>query len=147
MKKLILIMILMTNTVFASDQPVYLKDGVITVILKSGKTYTFSANEYMVVKRGSKAILAVLPLSKTLENDRKPAVEPLEKRLNHIVSGELVHSNRGLDTSTSTNQVDIETRKQIGVGLQYQYRIHRDVFMGGRVDTNGGTGVNLGVGF
>lgn len=147
MKKLILIMILMTNTVFASDQPVYLKDGVITVILKSGKTYTFSANEYMVVKRGSKAILAVLPLPKTLENDRKPAVEPLEKRLNHIVSGELVHSNRGLDTSTSTNQVDIETRKQIGVGLQYQYRIHRDVFMGGRVDTNGGTGVNLGVGF
>jgi hypothetical protein len=151
MKKLMLmIMLLMSTMIFANEQaPAYLKDGVITVTLKNGKTYTFSANEYMVVKRGAKSSkneLAALPV-KEVENNRKPAVDPVEKRLKHIVSGEVLRSNRGLDTSTSANQVDVKNRKQIGVGIQYQYNVYKDLFLGGRVDTNGGAGVNLGVGF
>ena len=135
----------MTSSVFASEQPAYLKDAVITVTLKSGKTYTFSANDYMVVKRGSKQVkeekmptpTALVPITRSIE----------KKRLKHIVSGEVLRSNRGLDTTQSPNQVEVKNRKQIGVGVQYQYNFYDDLFFGGRVDTNGGAGLNLGVGF
>ncbi len=132
---------------FAEEVPSYLKDGTITVTLKNGKQYTFSANEYKVVKRGDKAPemrIPVIVYSESKQQESKPA-EP--KRLKHIVSGEVLQSNGGLNTSESGNSVTVKNKRQIGVGLQYQYNIYQDLYMGGRIDSNGGTGVNLGVGF
>lgn len=37
----------------AADLPGYMRDGKIVVTLKDGKSYEFSVNEYMVVRRGS----------------------------------------------------------------------------------------------
>lgn len=145
MKKLITLAFLFTINSFAAEVPDYLKDGTITVTLKDGKAYTFSANEYMVVKRESKPFkIPVISLA-----DPKPEIKPakVEKRLKHIVSGEILRSNGGLNTKTSANQVEVENRKQLGVGLQYQYNLVDDVFVGGRVDSNGGTGLSLGLGF
>lgn len=149
MKKLIFIaMLLVTNLGLASETPGYLKDGIITVTLKNGKSYSFSTNEYMVVKRGA---------AKTeLAKEEKPLAAPVvvrqstssnSKRLKHIVSGEVLRSTQGFDTKVSGNQTDVTERKKIGVGVQYQYNFYKDLFMGGRVDTNGGAGVSLGLGF
>ncbi len=146
--KLIIAMLLMTLSAMASEVPAYLKDGTITVTLKNGKQYTFSANEYMVVKRGAK--------SPKLEMAQKE-VEVLQgklqhemakpKRLKHIVSGEVVHSNARLQNDREANSVNVRTKKDIGVGLQYQYNIYQDMYMGGRLDSNGGSAINLGLGF
>jgi hypothetical protein len=146
MKYLILAITLMVSSSYANEvTPKMLQDGVITVKLKDGKTYTFSSNEYMVVKRGKKKPSLI---------ERAPSIEvqPIasskkEKRLKHIISGEVVRSDRGFDDSRTANQVEVESRRRIGVGIQYQYNIYQDLFIGGRADTNGGTGVNLGVGF
>ena len=43
---------------FADEMPEYMRDGVINVTLKNGRTYTFSLNEYKVVRRGSGAEVA-----------------------------------------------------------------------------------------
>lgn len=139
--------LLLSLSATAQNVPNYLKDGTITVTLKSGKTYNFSSNEYMVVKRSAPKLKAELADSKkdSQQSDKQEQSQP--KRLKHIVSGEVLRSNGGLETSTSANQVDVRNRKQMGVGIQYQYNFHKDLFLGGRVDTNGGAGMSLGVGF
>lgn len=139
----------MTTSVFAEDIPTYLRDGVITVTLKDGKQYTFSANEYKVVKRESSAkISQVTTASKQAQEQVNQSAQPeVAKRHKHIVSGELVRSKNGLDTTTRSNEVDIKTKKELGVGIQYQYNVYEDLYMGGRVDSNGGAGINIGVGF
>lgn len=150
MKYLLTITLVLSSlSVFAEDIPTYLKDGVITVTLKDGKQYTFSANEYKVVKRGSKAKVEVAQeeIKQAQEEVSKPAQVVESKRHKHIVSGELVRSENGLDTTTQANEVNIKTKKEIGVGIQYQYNIYRDLYLGGRFDSNGGTGINFGVGF
>lgn len=58
MKKLMtLILAFSSYTAFAQEAkdipPAYLKDAVITVTLTNGKVYTYSANEYKVVRRGT----------------------------------------------------------------------------------------------
>ena len=138
-------MILMASTALASETPEYLKDGVVTVTLKNGKQHTFSANEYMVAKRGNKK--KEISRSPQKEKAQDVVFTRQPKRLKHIISGEVLRSNSGLETSMRSNEVNVRSKKEIGVGLQYQYNFHGDLYMGGRVDTNGGTGLNLGVGF
>lgn len=54
MKKLIILM-LVCMSAQAEEVPSYLKDGIIQVTLKNGKQYSFSTNEYKVVKRNSES--------------------------------------------------------------------------------------------
>lgn len=146
MKLIALLIALVMMPAMAQEVPSYMKDGVITVTLKNGKQYSFSTNEYKVVSRKAapKPELAKQEEVKPKGNYRAPA-EP--KRLKHIVSGEVVRSNGGLHTSSRSNEVEVRNKKELGLGLQYQYNFHGDLYMGGRIDTNGGAGVNLGVGF
>ena len=51
MKKLSILFLLVSLSAFAQETPSYLKDASITVTLKNGKQYKYSANEYAVVKR------------------------------------------------------------------------------------------------
>lgn len=140
--KLFLLGLLISSTVFAQQVPDFMKDGVITVKLKNGKTYSFSTNEYKVVSRKSQ-VKAVKPDS--LPIITKVIINP--NKIRHIVSGEIVRSNGDLDTTTSANEVEVRSRRQLGLGIQYQYNFQDNLFLGGRVDTNGGAGINLGAGF
>ena len=126
-----------------------MKDGVITVTLKDGKQYTFSTNEYKVVRRGESAkVIQVATDSKQAQEQVNQSTQPeIAKKHKHIVSGELVRSKNGLDVTNGANEVDVKTKKEIGVGIQYQYNIYRDLYLGGRFDSNGGTSVNFGIGF
>ena len=139
---LILIVFIFCAHSFANETPPdYLKDGTITVTLKSGKTHTYSTNEYMVVKRGKKQA----KVEKEPVVARK--VEKNQKRLKHIVSGEVLESSRGLSESTNATSTTVRNRRKLGLGIQYQYNVYDDLFLGGRIDSNGGAGLNLGVGF
>lgn len=154
MKKLLLaVTILLSLTVSAQEVPDYLKDGIILVRLANGKIYSFSANEYAVVKRGAKAQKA--PESDSLNSFQFSKAEraalvaaPLEAdRKKNIISGEILRSQKGLQINKSSNQVDAENKYKFGVGLMYQRNIVDDIYLGGRIDSNGGTGLNLGFGF
>ncbi len=148
MKKLLILMTLFTLTVKAEEIPNYLKEGEITVKLKNGKTYTYSTNEYKVVKRGNPVLLGDSPM--TVSESLKKGVESenQKKKSKHIISGEISRSFSGrLNTNTYSNETDVEVRKRTGVGIMYQYNFIDNLYLGGRIDSNGGAGINLGLGF
>ena len=89
----------------AQEVPKELKDAVITVTTTKGKVYTFSANEYMVVKRKSKAQVA-----------KAKSEEKQEVRRNRIT----LHGGvglKGIESSKSNNVVTIEERTRPVFGL------------------------------
>ena len=146
MKSLILLLALITVTCQAQTAPAYLKDATITVKLKNGQEYIYSANEYAVVKRGSKKIEVDTSVPQVAR--QAPAQESSPKRHKHIISGELLSSrDGGLKEKSTSSTVEVETERRVGAGIMYQNNIYKDLYLGGRVDTNGGAGVNVGVGF
>ncbi len=148
MKKLLILMALFTSTVNAEEIPKYLKDGEITVKLKNGKTYTYSTNEYKVVKRGNPVLLGATPVTVSESSKKGVESENQKKKSKHIISGEISRSFSGrLNTNTYPNETDVEVRKRTGVGIMYQYNFIDNLYLGGRIDSNGGAGINLGLGF
>ena len=148
MKKLLILMALFTSTVNAEEIPDYLKEGEITVKLKNGKTYTYSTNEYKVVKRGNPVLLGASPVTVSESSKKGVESENQKKKSKHIISGEISRSFSGrLNTSTYSNETEIEVRKRTGVGIMYQYNFVDNLYLGGRIDSNGGVGINLGLGF
>lgn len=146
MKYLTLIILALSFSAQAQEIPKYLQDAVITVKLKSGKEYTHSANEYAVVKRGQKK----LPIEQGVaEVARTKRPEPKQSKPHkHIISGELLSSRNGeLSEKSTGSTVDVETKRKVGVGIMYQNNIYKDLYIGGRIDSNGGARVNIGVGF
>lgn len=146
MKYLTLIILALSFSAQAQEVPKYLQDAVITVKLKSGKEYTYSANEYAVVKRGQKKLPAE---QGSVEVARVERSEPKQSKSHkHIISGELLSSRNGeLSEKSTSSTVDVETKRKVGVGIMYQNNIYKDLYIGGRIDSNGGAGVNIGVGF
>lgn len=140
--------LLMSVNCFADNSapPDYLKDGVITVKLKNGKEYTFSANEYMVVKRGQKISATE---SKAAESKSAPVNQkPSESLHKNIVSVEGVYGTNGIDVKRDGSTYEMTEKKGLGLGLQYQRKLNDDGIYGNiRVDTNGNTGLGVGKGF
>ena len=137
---------LMFSQAFLADQPAYLKDAVITVTLTDGKTYTYSANEYMVVKRGAKK--AEKQVEETQKENKEVAAQPVPtKDDKNIISIGIVRSQRGFNTAMNGSTVDVETKKELGASVQYQRQIKDGLYLGGQIDSNGGAGVSLGKGF
>lgn len=144
----------MTATAFAvGPAPKELQGGKITVTLKNGKTYTFSSDEYAVVKRGTEEKVFTKAegeeIAKThMEEGRKQGEQAAkDAQPKNIVSLGLVRSKNGFDTETTSSTVDVKSRKDFGGSLQYQRRVLDNKYIGGRVDSNGGAEINVGVGF
>lgn len=148
MKSALLLALLISVPAIAQVTPAYLKDATITVKLKNGKEYTYSANEYAVIKRGAEKKIELADKGEVKVEKSAPASEVQTKRHKHIISGEVLSSRTGgLKDSSDPSQVKVETERKVGVGVMYQNNIYKDLYLGGRVDTNGGAGVNIGVGF
>lgn len=145
MKKLAMIftMLFSVSALAVGPAPEFLKGGVITVTLKNGKTYTYSADEYAVVKRGEDSP------KKEVESTKKEVVSAPEVRKSHdnIVSVGLVRGQKGFDMEQTASTVDVTTKKEVGVQLQLQRRVSDKVYVGGQADTNGSIGASVGVGF
>lgn len=147
MKNILLILAVVSMSLPAlavGPAPKELQGGVITVTLKDGKTYTFSSDEYAVVKRGSKTDLNLADAK-----EKKQTLPPQEDVYPHknIISVGLVRSQNGFNIGANPNTISIETRDQIGGQIQYQRRVDKTVYLGGQIDTNGGFGANVGAGF
>jgi hypothetical protein len=155
MKNIIAIILTMTMTLPAfavGPAPKELKGGKIVVTTADGKTYTFSSDEYAVVKRGSEATVTkaeAVEIAKThLDEGRKQGAEAQDEKIGkNIISVGAVRSKNGFDTKMTNSTVDVESRKDIGASVQYQRRFNDNKYLGGRVDTNGGAEINIGVGF
>ncbi len=149
MNKIILI-ITMTVLLIATVGNTYpvpkeLVDGTITVTTKEGKTYTFSSNEYKVVKRTAKTKNEI-NLNVPVSNEEQKISTTEKVGFKHIISGEVVYSQNGLSTTKSPGYMKAENEYKLGLGIQYQYNIQDNVYLGGRVDSNGGTGLSVGFG-
>lgn len=141
------IIVLTSSSAFAvGPAPEYLKGGTITVTLKDGKQYTFSADEYAVVKRGTDSPKVMLAEQQKSE---KPIEAPAKQQEAHknIVSVGVIRSTRGFNVSEGPSTVEVTSKKEIGASLQYQRRVTDKVYVGGQVDSNQGVGVNVGLGF
>jgi hypothetical protein len=125
--------------------PKELQGGVITVTLADGKVYTFSSDEYAVVKRGTEDKVFTISEGDSIAKIHYNAGKEAQSR--NILSLGAVRSKRGLDIKETASTVDVETRSKLGASIQYQRRIKDNKYLGGRVDTNNGVEVNVGIGF
>jgi len=132
MKYLIMFLFLFASVAEANDMPKYLVDGVITVTLKNGKTYTYSANEYMVVKRGAKKV-AVVPAPVPATESRDTREEPKKNRISLVVGYGL---NGKIKTEMGPSQVDVEQEKGAVGGIVLQHDLNKEYHIMGGVLTN-----------
>jgi hypothetical protein len=108
MKKYIVAILLSVFSVQAQEEiPAYLKDSVITVKLKDGKEYTFSGNEYKVVKRGAKKAEPQAQVQVIVNH-----VRPRNRLTVHGGVG-----FDGLNTTNSGNSVTVKQAKEPVFGI------------------------------
>ncbi len=124
------------------DQPLpYMRDGVITVTLKDGKVYTFSLNEYKIVRRGTSApaIVKEVPVVTILQ-----AVAVEESKTRFTLHGG--YGPNGLKPRMlAPGVVEVTTTRGFLFGGTYSHKFTRELswsFTG----LSNGTGL-LGVGY
>ena len=129
--------------------PKELRGGKITVTTTDGKTYTFSSDEYAVVRRGSEdKVFTESDMKFLVEAHFAEGEENRDKAIgSNILSFGMIRSKNGFSTSVSPSTVDIESRYDLGIAVQYQRRFDVNNYVGGQLDSNGGAEVNFGVGF
>lgn len=129
MKKYIVAILLSVFSAQAQEEvPAYLKDSVITVTLKDGKVYTFSGNEYKVVRRGSKAKPVEAELQKVT------IVNHVRKRNRLVVHGGMGFD--GLDVSNLNNTVTVKQSKEPVFGISLSRDFDYDFSLSATVLTN-----------
>jgi hypothetical protein len=132
MKKLMTIILALTSySAFAQDvPPAYMKDAVITVTLKNGKTYTYSANEYKVVRRGTGHGPQVKAAIAKMEHFLRQ-----EERKNRVT----LHAGIGFNGNTITstpNQTVIEDKRAPVFGISYSRELGERYSITGTALTN-----------
>lgn len=155
MNKFIAIILTLTLSIPAfavGPAPKELQGGTITVTLKNGKTYTFSADEYAVVKRGSEATVTkaqAVEIAQThMDEGRRQGAKAQDEKIGkNIISVGAVRSKNGFDEKMTSSTVDVKSRYDVGASVQYQRRFDDNKYIGGRIDTNSGAEINIGVGF
>ena len=145
MKKLMILMLLSIPAMAAEEIPAYMKDGTITVTLKSGKTYTYSLNEYKVVKRGSGLPAgheAIVELHKKVvelsENQQK-------KNRVRLMGG--YGPSGKLESSVGASSATVKTETGVIGGVGYDRMLNKDISVGGQVQTNKTILLNVGKDF
>jgi hypothetical protein len=119
MKKLLLTLSFLAFAVPAqADMPEYMKDGVITVTLKDGNVYTFSTNEYKVVRRGQPAsVLGQVQLRPIQVVEEK--VEEKDANYSYSVILHTGLGRDGLSTGHNGSQYYVTERDQSVLGLTF----------------------------
>ena len=123
--------------------PEYLQGGTITVTLKDGKSYTFSADEYAVVKRGSesaKPTMVAEEASKTVL-----VVQKAEKK-NRVT----MHAGTGyykMRDSYVDNAYTISQSRDALLGISYSRKLNEEFSIGGTIHTNETITFDVGVDF
>lgn len=139
MKKLFTLFIsLVCLNSFAEDvPPSYLKDAVITVTLKDGKVYTFSANTHKVVERGQTQKITEDDVGDAFEDGFYAGAEHVvdNRKKNRIT----VHGGVGFNghnVKESGNQVEVTERRAFVFGASYSRDVYKDFSLSGTVLSN-----------
>lgn len=140
---LIMFGLFMLGKAFADEAPAYLKDGVVTVTLTDGKTYTFSSNEYAVVPREQ--------MGESLPQEIIESVQRLSK-LTAMKSAVKIYGGYGADGySVSHTATGAKVKQSYGLnyGLGLQHSLTDTTFVDGILIFNqsGTQGGLLGLGF
>lgn len=134
---MITLMLLLGTTVLAHEEvvPDYLKDGMITVTLKSGKQYTFSTNEYKVVKRGHEHAAPALVQA-------EPAAKPSKVRL-RIMGG--TGPSGELNVTKTNTSATIKTDNDAVGAFGLDVSVGKGWSINGQVQTNSSGFLGLGL--
>lgn len=126
-----------------TEVPSGLKGATITITKADGSTETVSAEKFMLVKRKHKRpILTVKTKSTTL------MCKSTKSNPENILSLEALVGQSGLEKNIiSPSQVEVKTKSGLGVGLMYQRNVYKDLYLGGKVDSNENVGLSVGLGF
>lgn len=139
MRFLGLILALITLSANAT-QPEYLKDATITVKLKNGKTYTFSANEYAVVKRDQ--------MGQDKDDSEMIVVNNQKSKKKNRVYGTVGYGlNGGQDITKSGDVHSISPSSGARVGAGYMRQVNDDLNLGVQIKTNGDMDLTVGTDF
>lgn len=125
--------------------PSHLRGATITITKADGSKETVKAEEFMVVKRKhQRPVVGVTTETKTLLCEKKV----VDKNVENIVSLEAVRGDAGLEKNVvSKSETEVKTKQGVGVGLMYQRNVYKDLYLGGKVDSNENVGLNIGLGF
>lgn len=119
----------------------------ITVTLKSGKSYTFSSNEYAVVLRKPKAPI-LIPVIGSVEQKEEPKATPEAPQYKNRISLVIGHGLNGKQSvSSGPNQVDVEQKKGAVGGVILQRDLNREYHILGGAMTNQTFMLGVGKGF
>lgn len=134
MRYLFVIMMFLLAFSTSAKQPKYLKDATITVKLKSGKTYTFNANDYKIVKRTPKLVI------------KKKAVPKMafKKHRFSLYGGMGPH---GLKTVVQGLKTTIKRQDAPVFGFGYNYKLNKTYDIGGTILNNKTYLFNVGISF
>lgn len=122
------------------EVPEYMKDGVITVTLKDGKTYTFSTNDHAVVVR--ECDCEASPNARVLVS-RAYTVRPNSVKVYGGVGPD------GLEVTASGSSASVEQDYGFNYGLGYGRQLSNEISLDGLMLLNrhGIQGGLLGVGY
>ncbi len=137
--KLIIFIFTAVATLMAEEPPAYMRDGNITVTLKSGKQYEYSTNEWMVVRRGSKKVQVAG--TRELVEESQVVAGPNKLRL---MGG---YGPNGLQAEQRGSTLHVESKYGLVGGLGYARQLSRRLSLGASIYTNGTTSLDLGVDF
>lgn len=130
-----------STTALASDVPEYMRGGKIVVTLKDGKSYEFSTDEYMVVRRHATAPPTTEAPVQVVERSSR------SEETRNVITAFIGSGAGGLQTQHNPSSVTINSR-QVGVfGFGFSRRIS-ELFSVQAVGLSNRTGVlGLGVNF
>lgn len=126
---------------FAEEVPAYMKDGVITVKLKNGKEYTYSTNEWKVVRRGTSKPKEVL---KEAEQAPKVAEAPKPLKNRFRLLGGYGYTG-GLKVTKDATSAEITPKKGFVGGVGYDRLLTDKISGGATVLSNDSLLLNLGL--
>jgi hypothetical protein len=144
MKSLTVILMMFAVPALAvGPAPEYLKGGTITVTLKDGKSYTFSADEYAVVKRGSEASK---PSMVAEEYNPTVLIVKKEEKKNRVT----MHAGTGyykMRDSYLSGAYTISQSRDALLGISYSRKLNEEFSIGGTIHTNETITFDVGVDF
>lgn len=138
----------------ATEVPPYLKDAVITVTLKNGKVYTYSANTHAVVLRASSnkkkpAEVVIVEKTTVVEKASKQMCEESgfrEQKKNRIrlMGG---RGPDGVQADTGATSTRIKMSQGLVGGVGYDRSLNEEVNAGVQIMSNGTATLGLGLDF
>lgn len=126
----------------STDTPAFLKGATVTVTLASGKTFTMKAEEYKVVPRQQQFLV-----TQTLRKEVTSCQADAQKNRASLVAGYGPTGNLNVDLSGSPNIVEVESKRGLVGGAQYQRLLDSGYSVGVQGQSNGTGSLLLGLEF